>query len=422
MAIPKFYLRARADKDGNIPVKNVQLELNYSFNGKRLQYYTGQNIDSKYYVTDYFKTPGKLPIKKTAPNAEVINQNLQIIKGYVEQFHTDCKQKGIAPTVDDFRKMLDRRLKGKDINSVQHNEILPLLDQFLGYIKSNKANNTHRNTTSAVNHFKAFLQTKRLNNITTDKFDQSVLDAFRMFLIKKEQKNNTMVKNLARIRAFTTWVGDKGMKVPALKFELKENDIEVIYLTDAELELLKSFDITDYKLNRVRDVFVFGCYTGMRYGDIQSLQKTDVYNDYIKFLIQKDGSTKNHSIPLIELTKNILFKYKDTPGKLALPCLSNQKMNQAIKALMKLVGLNTKITIATKRGDGKIIREIKEKWELITCHTSRKTFTTMTLSKGMGEAFIKSITGHSKTSKSFAKYYEVSDELKRQEMSKVFDL
>ncbi len=422
MAIAKFYLRARADKDGNIPVKNVPLELNYSFNGTRLQYYTGQNIDAKYYVTDYFKTPGKSPIKKSAPNSEVINENLQIIKSLVERFHSDCRIKGHAPSVVDFRKMLDKHLKGKAHNPNAQIQVVPLLDQFLSHTQISKAHNTYRNTTSAVNHLKEFLEISKKTTVTTDKVDQNFIDDFRLFLVRKDQKNNTVVKNLARIRAFTTWLTDRGLKIQNLKFDLKENDIEVIYLSVSELDLLRKSVLIDEKLIRVRDVFVFGCYTGMRYGDIQALKKTDVYDDFIKFLIQKDGSTTNHSIPLVEETRSILLKYQNCPGDFALPCLSNQKMNQALKLLMQFIGLKDKVTIAIKGGDGIITRVVKEKWELITCHTSRKTFTTFALSKGMGEAFIKSITGHSKNSKSFAKYYAVSDDLKQKEMNKLFEI
>src|SRR5690606_22010734 len=151
----------------------------------------------------------------------------------------------------------------------------------------------------------------------------------------------------------------------------------VIVLSEREIDQLRDFDLEDQRLIKVRDVFLFGCFTGMRYGDIKALQKTDVFENDLRFLIQKKGNTTNHSIPILPETRRILEKYKDYPGTQALPCMSNQKMNKYLKDLMMEVGIDEEITIAEKGGTGKITRVVKKKWELITCHTSRKTFTTM---------------------------------------------
>lgn len=421
MAIPKFYLKRRANENGSLPEKDIPIELNYSFNGRRLQYYTGLSTDARYFISDYFKT-GKLPIKKAAPNSEYINDSLSIIRKYVEEFHLQCKHTGHAPTVQDFRDMLDVKLKGKGVVANEINRAKDAIQPFLDYTESNLAYNTYRNTKSALNHLSNFLHISRNTQLQIEDINQDIYEKFRAYLIKLGHKNNTVVKHLNRFKAFRTWLKEQGYSMLPIKSSLRENDIEVIVLTETELEQLKSAEFPDERSNKVRDVFIFGCYTSLRYGDILKLKKSDISKDGIRFLIEKQGGTVTHLVPLAPESRRILEKYKNYPGEQALPCYTNQKMNQYLKAVMLAAGLTEKITVAEKSGSGTIKRVVKEKWELITCHTSRKTFTTLALSKGMPEAVIKSITGHSKTSKAFSKYYTVSDKLKEQEMKKLFDL
>ena len=317
--------------------------------------------------------------------------------------------------------MLDSKFKGKQSEQDHQQTLVELIDRFSEYMRVNRGYNTYRNTNSALNHLKAFLKIKKNLKASPDHIDQDLYDNFRIYLISLRQKNNTVVKHLTRFRVFTNWLNERGYTLSTIKYELKENDIEVIVLSEKEIDLLRDFELEDQRLIKVRDVFLFGCFTGMRYGDILALQKTDVFESDLRFLIQKKGNTTNHSIPILPDTRRILDKYKDYPGSQALPCMSNQKMNQHLKELMRTVGIDEEVTVAEKSGNGQINRLVKKKWELITCHTSRKTFTTMALSRGMGEAIIKEITGHSKNSKAFAKYYAVSDELKQKEMMKVFN-
>lgn len=91
-----------------------------------------------------------------------------------------------------------------------------------------------------------------------------------------------------------------------------------------------------------------------------------------------------------------------------------------MKEVAKIVGLNSTVTIAEKTAYGNV-REVEyTKSDLVTCHISRKSFITIALTLGMPEAVIKSISGHSKNSKAFSKYYHVVDDLKYQEMSRIF--
>ncbi|MGZ3810918.1 MAG: phage integrase SAM-like domain-containing protein [Mucilaginibacter sp.] len=417
MADVKFYLDKRKDKDGSFIKTNVPIFLFYSFNGQRLKYFTGEHIDSKHYIDKYWELK-KEPIKKTATGAENINRNLQSLRLSLETIHSNAKALGILPSVDYFKDKLNEQFKAKP--SQKELSIKEALKLFLDKTKVSKAHNTFRNTQTTVNHIGNFIAKKR---IQFSEIDGKFLESFKSYLINEGQLNNTVSKNLRVLRTFLNWCGDKEQGYLSdfdFKIKVKENDIDVIFLNYDEVLSLYNLEINNPSLERVRDVFVFGCFTGMRYGDIAKLQHSDIQDHQIKFRIEKAGKTKSHTVPLAPQAKAILNKYKEWPGEKALPVISNQKMNDALKEIAKLAGFDDIITIAEQQGNGEIEEKRYKKYELITCHTSRKSFITISMMLGMPESVVKSITGHSKNSKAFARYYDIVDSHKQAEINKIF--
>lgn len=418
MANVKFYLDKRKDSNGELIESDVPIFLFYSFNGQRLKYFTGERVDSKYYIENYWKTK-KEPIKKTAPGSENLNRNLNSLRLSVETIHSDTKALGISPTVDFFRNKLNELFKSKPIaaNEFTCKEALQL---FLEKTKWGKAHNTFRNTQTTVRHLEEFIGNR---NIKISDINEAFVQGFHGYLIKKELLNNSISKNLRVFRTFLNWCADKQQNyLTAIDFNVKirENEIDVIFLSFDEVLKLYSLEIANEALARVRDVFVFGCFTGMRYGDIAKLTRADVSDHQIRFRIEKAGKTKSHTVPLAPQAKAILDKYKDLPEGKALPVISNQKMNDALKEVGKLADFNEIVTVAEQLGNGKIVEKQFKKHELITCHTSRKSFITISMMLGMSENVVKSITGHSKNSKAFARYYDIVDSYKQTEMNRIF--
>jgi len=159
---------------------------------------------------------------------------------------------------------------------------------------------------------------------------------------------------------------------------------------------LKEFSIPAEKsyLDRVRDVFRFCCVTGLRYSDAFNLRRADIKEDYIEVTTQK--TTDSLRIPLNTPASAILEKYKNVPfenGK-ALPVISNQKMNDYLRELCQLAGIDAPVRITTIRGNVRT-DEIIPKYKLIGTHAARRTFVTTMLSKGISAEVVMKITGHS---------------------------
>lgn len=176
------------------------------------------------------------------------------------------------------------------------------------------------------------------------------------------------------------------------------------------------FSENEKGLERIRDVFVFCCFTGLRYSDVAKLRRTDVKADEIVVTTKKTNDLlhielNNHSRRILEKYKN--NRYKDN---LALPVISNVKMNAGLKRLGIVCGIDTPTRIVYFSGSRRI-ENVVPKYELLTTHVARRTFVVTALSLGVAADVIMRWTGHSDY-KAMKPYIAIVDELKRNSMKK----
>lgn len=215
------------------------------------------------------------------------------------------------------------------------------------------------------------------------------------------------------------WAFDKGFhdNINFKKFKVKENEIEVVYLTMEELLHLYNFNYDSNRLNHVKDTYCFGCFTGLRFSDIEKLSPSNIFDDHIKINIQKT-KTIDHKVPLNQYSKSILEKYKNTINE-PLPVISNQKFNKYLKECCQIAEIDKLTTITRYYGQKRVDRTVP-KYKLITSHTARKTFVTNSLILGMNQMVVRNITGH-KNENSFRRYVKIADDFKKQEMDNTWN-
>jgi integrase len=182
------------------------------------------------------------------------------------------------------------------------------------------------------------------------------------------------------------------------KFTYSEGETYAIYLTQEEIVTLYDFDFSNNKrLERVRDLFVFGCLTGSRFSDITTIQPENFQRHgkelYIHKITQKTKELV--VIPCDEIVTNILGKYEGSMPKAP----SNQKFNEYIKEVCKITGLKEKGRLPSKPE--------KEVWQCVSSHTARRSFATNRFVEGFEPIELMRITGH-KSEKAFLKYIKVS--------------
>ena len=221
---------------------------------------------------------------------------------------------------------------------------------------------------------------------------------------------------------FLRWSCKKGYNTHTFfenfKPKLKSTQKKIIFLTPTEFKQFREYQIPEQKkyLERVRDVFLFQCFTGLRYSDVENLKKSDVKDNFIEVTTMKTNDSLK--IELNQYSRGILDKYKDykdSKGR-ALPIITNQRMNEYLKELAELAGINELIRetyyIGNERFD-----EVTPKYALIGTHAGRRTFICNALSLGIPPQVVMKWTGHSDY-KAMKPYIDIADETKANAMSK----
>ena len=236
-------------------------------------------------------------------------------------------------------------------------------------------------------------------------------------------KNSTIKKKLGYMRWFLNWATEKGYNTnrayKTFQPTLKQTQKKVIFLTKEELKKVRDLELSgdNLFLEPVRDIFLFCCFSSLRYSDASNLRWNDVRDDHIEVTTIKTADSI--SIEINDMMRTILDKYKEIPYKdgRVFPYYTNQAMNRDLKTLCRLAGIDQEERITTYKGNERI-DEIKKKWELVGTHTGRRTFIVNALSRGISPNIVMKWTGHASYN-SMKPYIDIVDSIKASEMSKM---
>ena len=386
--------------------RNLQIWMTYNFDGKRLRYYTGKRID----LNKWDESGQK--VKSRYEGATIINDFLKNMARFVEDKHTKQKINGKNVTVEYLRDELNKR------DQKSTSDFFSLFDHFIEISKPGRSPLTIKKYNNVKNHLKNFEKERRFK-IDFDSIDHNFYEKFNDYLIRDVKlTNNTISKIIKGLKTFLNYAFETGKNknIEFKKFKVNQNKPKINVLSWDELMKIYKGELKDKKLYKVRDMFCFACFTGLRFSDVQNLKPENVKNDSIHITTIKNK--KDLSIPLTNYSKEILSHYLDEEKAFIFPRISNQKMNDYIKDVGKELEINEKVQIIRFRG-GERIQETFEKHEIMTSHMARKTFITLALRLGMPSEVIMEISGHS-DHKVFERYYEIAEEQKKAEMLKAF--
>ena len=326
-------------------------------------------------------------------------------------------------TEESFKKDSTINVHQVDINKPKKkkNDFWKCFDEF---VKVNgKLNDwtpaTYEKFAALRNHLQDF--NKKMN---FEDFNEDGIADFINYMGKKGMKNSTINKQLGFLRWYLRWCYEKDYHTnhtfEHFKPKLKSASKRVIFLTQEELEKVENLKIPEKytSLEAVRDVFLFCCYTGLRYSDAYNLTWEDIHNRKIEIVTVKTAD--RIIIEINSKSQAILDKYSDIhfPDKKVLPIISNQKMNKRLHTLCKLAGIDEPIKSTHYEGN-KRIDEVKPKYELVGTHCGRRTFICTALAKGIPPSVVMKWTGHSDY-KAMKPYIDIADEVKSSYM-KQFD-
>ena len=418
----KFYLNTqKTTRHGDRPVY-----MYITYEGKRIRKPVS-GVHAKEKTWDEDKERIRRPPKATPfDEIESFNNRLDFIETQI---------KLINQTAFDRRKRLTEkyileRLDDESLIKTDRYDFFTTADQYLASIKPMKAARTLTGKQTVFNFLKSF-QKEKSYPLSFHKMDLEFFEALRKYafeerVIKDEDgktkdatiEDNYFAKIVAVLKTFLNWAFERDyIKDQAYKkFKASERETEVICLTLEEFLRLYEYNFKSKRLDQVRDFFVFGCSTGLRFSDLISLQASNIQGDFIVKNIQK--TRENSMIPLNKYSKRILKKYENTIHDV-LPKVSHQKFNEYLKECCKAVSMDTPITI-TRFSGGKRKESTSPKHELITSHAARKTFTTLSLLMGVPERVVRNITGHKKE-ENFKRYVNFTKEYEKLQMDNAWD-
>lgn len=399
----KFNLKSYADENAK-----AQIFLIFNFDGNRLRYYTGKRIEPKYW------DKSKQRAKTNYSSAVSLNQFLKTTANFLEDKYNELKILGKKITIDVLKDELNNRF-----NTTNGEDVFERFEEFLSSSVNVRAHTTIKRIKTTLSRLREFSEAKKCR-ITFDTIDLGFDERFKDFLINdKKQTNNTVAKHYKSLKVFLNWATERGYNTnhEFQKFKAKQVDGEIYFLTWDELMKLFYLEITNPKLDRVRDIFCFGCFTGLRFSDILNLKQDNVNNDTIQIQTLK---TKGKTIiPLNKYSRMVYEKHKSNETYTLFNSISNQKMNEYLKELGELAEINDPVQIIHYRGTERI-EKIVPKYEVLTSHVARKTFITNAMMRGMSTEVIMDITTHN-SYKSFQRYFKIVDEHKRTQMNKAFE-
>ena len=304
----------------------------------------------------------------------------------------------ISIEFDEIKRKLLKKFSNKSTAN-----IFDALDKFIEVGKNNLTEGTLTKFTNIKKHLIEF-QNKNYTKLSFGAIDLEFYDSFVKYLLyDKKLNSNSAYKNIGLLKTFLAWSYDRGLNMydDFRKFDVTEFSVDIVTLTEKELKQLENLDLSDkenLRLDKTRDLFLFACYTGARFSDIFNINRADIKENV---WYPRQVKTKNTTeIPLMDKAVNILKKYE--LYQKPLPVITNQKLNQYLKDLCKKAELFDTVRITEQKGNQSIETEY-QKYELITTHTARRTFITLSLTNGMNAQIVMSITGH-KSYKSFKKY------------------
>lgn len=261
---------------------------------------------------------------------------------------------------------------------------------------------------NCLNHLRAYEKSKK-KRITFESVDlqfyNSLLDFCYTELNFSANSVGKLIKNIKLLMGLAMEEGlHSNMFYKSRSFKKPQETADTVYLNQDELTKIANTVLPPY-LENVRDVFLVGCYTGLRFSDYNKLTNDRLINNGEMYKIRTEKTGEEVVIPLHPEAKRILDKYEPNGG---LKLISNQKFNKFIKEVCRIAGLTEDVSF-NRTIAGEKTRFTNKKYELVSSHTARRSFATNAYLAGVPSLAIMSITGH-KTEGSFLKYIKVTKE------------
>lgn len=313
-----------------------------TINGIRNEISIKRSIQPSNWDTARNKAKGK------APDVKDLNDYLNSVRGQIFQYQQDLQEAGKEITskalLNAFLGIGEKQWKLVELFQEHNNNMEKLVGKDYSPLTLVRYN-------AAFKHIKTYCKSQYKNiDLPLSEVNNKFITGFEFYLKTKAKcQHNSAMKHIKALKKVVRigLANDYIRKDPFCNYQITQKKVDRECLTEAEIAKLVQKEISIDRLDVIRDLFVFQCYTGLAYKDLANLSKEHIQigMDENNWIIMKRGKTGVFCrIPLLPITENILEKYAENPaaqfnGKL-LPVPSNQKMNAYLKELATICEIN----------------------------------------------------------------------------------
>lgn len=388
-----FSLReSKQNKKGLSPI-----EVSITTNGKRIYFSTGKHVPA----ADWNKE--KQAVKGKSEEAQLINGYLIQLRNKIYQKEIELLQKGYLITAELLKEAITDK-----VEALNEKTLLEVLEEHNAERKAMVGKTVAPATYWVFEYtgrlFKEFIQKKyERKDLYLREINLGFIQGFHAYLLgEKKMGQNSCTKHLKFLKKLLNLaVANSYISYnPVNVYKVEREPVEIDFLDEEELRKIINFDTPLPRLERAKDMFLFGCFTGLSYIDIKTLtpehfEKDSAGRIWIKKRRVKTGVLSR--IPLLPIAKLILDKYKG--GEKLLPIQDPADINKYLKDIAILCGINKRISF----------------------HTSRHTFaSTVTLANNISLEVVSKMLGHTNT-RMTAHYAKLIDKCIGEQMDKLMD-
>jgi len=415
MATAKYYLKKPK------PNGNCLISLYFRYGTEQVVVSTNQFIKPKSW------DPKNQKAKASHEAYLELNANLDRWRNEVQKIYQQRLYQKLPITPADLKPLFEREIRTDKYEAAPQKGKPGLIEFINKYIQSVVAFKNPNTVKTYRSHLKMLIEfqvdTKKknipFNDITLDFYH----DLKRFMVEVKKYNENTQNKHTGLLKFFLNEAVDRkeneNMEFKSRRFSTPRKDVDSIYLDEDEIKLLMKLDLsTEPRLEKVRDLFIVGCFTGLRFSDLTTIRAENISPDF-KYLKTKTIKTDEYlEIPIHPIVRKVMEKYRDrTPNHLP-PAISNQKMNEYLKEIGEKANLSDDVALFEKKGKVRTQKKVS-KFLLITSHTARRSFATNEYLAGTPVYAIMAITGH-RTEKAFLTYIKVTKKQYARQLSEIW--
>lgn len=385
-----------------------------SYSGNKLKYYLSEKINPQCWNKKTNRAKETKNFKEYPEFNNRLNNIESSIRNVFRRYQND--NNGQMPLPETLKDLLDVEIRKVQPVKPKQITLFEYMEKFIQRstegtrmntkTKKPTVKGTNKGFTTTYNRLKDF-QAVYKRQIDFDTIDIDFYNEYVKYLMHELKfRYSTIGDNIKRLKTILNEATERGINKNLAfrsKYFLRLNEeTDIIYLSEKELQEIENLDLADnIRLEKVRDLFLVSCKTGLRFSDYSVLRSDQIKDGFIETTQLKTNGTV--IIPIHDTVKRILSKYNGALPK----ANSNQKMNEFVKEIAEMVPSLHVPFSQTYTKEGSKVTVTNPKWQLVSTHTARRSFATNEYLAGTPPLTIMAITGH-KTEKAFLRYIRIS--------------